>query len=114
MSEVTSTDLIRLIFSSSPTLVSVTVVILAYFLSEYSKVRDLGEKKRRPYFISAILMALTSFFGFCETLLSLSYLSAGSLADTLTTQFQAIIVLFILMMIGIISGAIILLIKVLR
>jgi hypothetical protein len=114
MSEVTNTDVVKLIFSSSPPLVSITVVILAHLLSEYARVHDLGEVERRPYFISAILMTLVSLVGCVETILALTYLVGNSPPDAMMNQFHVIIALFITLIIGIISGAVFLLIRVLR
>ena len=110
---VTSTDIVKLIFSSSLTMMSVTVVILAHLLAQYEKAKPLGEKARRPFYISAIIMVIVLILGGIETTTSLAYLLNLYPLDMSARWYSLTICLFALLIGGIVFGALFLTTKML-
>lgn len=115
MSEtIPNTEVVKLLFSTSLALISVTVVILAHLLAQYARVKPLGEKERKPYFISAIVMTIVLILGSIETMIALMYLLNSYPLDMVATLNNLIISIFVLLVCGIVSGAVFLTMKVLR
>lgn len=114
MSEtISSMEVVKLLFAPSLALISVTVVILAHLLAQYARVKPLGEKERKPYFISAILITIVMILDGAETIMALMYVLNAYPPSMVAMWYNLIISLFVLMVVGIVSGAVFLAIKVL-